>query len=94
MLRFAVALVLVVLGTVALAAICAWFLAWNSCVNLLPGHRAFDFLCGHNAPLQIVPMFFLLLILFAFLSLIISRRWKVRRSPGANASSHDHRWDS
>jgi hypothetical protein len=56
------------LGIICLAAICAWLLAWNNCLNLLPGHRGFDYFCGHNALLQVVPLFFLLLVIFAVLS--------------------------
>jgi uncharacterized membrane protein YhaH (DUF805 family) len=69
-------------GIIGLAAICAWLLAWNNCLNLLPGHSGFDYFCGHNALLQVVPLFFLLLVLFAFFSGIIVRRWKMRRSSG------------
>jgi uncharacterized membrane protein YhaH (DUF805 family) len=71
------------LATIGLAAICAWLLAWNSCLNLLPGHSGFDYFCGHNALLQVVPLFFLLLVIFAFLSGIIVRRWKNSRSTGS-----------
>jgi uncharacterized membrane protein YhaH (DUF805 family) len=70
------------LGIIGLAAICAWLLAWNNCLNLLPGHSGFDYFCGHNALLQVVPLFFLLLVLLAFFSGIIVRRWKTRRSSG------------
>jgi hypothetical protein len=69
-------MILVALFNILLAAIGAWLLAWNNCVNLLPGHRAFDYFCGHNALIQILPLFFLLLVAFILLSGAIARRWK------------------
>ncbi len=77
--------IVAIFAIVGLAAICAWLLAWNNCVNLLPGHLEFDYFCGHNAPLQLVPLFFLLIALFAFLYGIVVRRWKARRSSSESA---------
>jgi hypothetical protein len=73
--------ILATLGIIGFSAICAWLLAWNNCLNLLPGHSGFDYFCGHNALLQVVPLFLLLLALFACLSGIVVRR-KTRRSSG------------
>jgi hypothetical protein len=72
--------IVAIFAAIGLAAICACLLAWNNCVNLLPCHRGFDYFCGHNAPLQLVPLFVILLALFAFLSWIVARRWKACRS--------------
>lgn len=73
------ALVLVVILSAALG---AWLLAWNNCVNLLPGRSEFDYFCGHNALLQILPLFLLLLVVFSLLAGAIARRWRARRSAG------------
>jgi ribose/xylose/arabinose/galactoside ABC-type transport system permease subunit len=67
------------LATIGSAGISAWLLAWNNCVNLLPGRPQFDVFCGHNVLLQLVPLFFLLLILFAIFAGIILRQLKRRR---------------
>lgn len=75
-------IIVATLTIILLAATCAWLLAWNNCINILPGRSAFDYFCGHNALLQIFPLFFLLLVVFASLSGLIVRRWRARRSSG------------
>jgi hypothetical protein len=75
----------IVLATICSAALGAWLLAWNNCVNILPGRREFDYFCGHNAPLQLVPLFVLLLVLLIFVFGAIARRWKARRSSEARS---------
>ena len=61
--------------TIALAAACAWFSALGTCSNLLSGARAFDFFCGHNVLLQVIPLFVLFTVLFTVLSRVLARRW-------------------
>jgi hypothetical protein len=68
--------------SIVLAGICAWFLALNTCLNLLNGFRAFDFLCGHNVLLQVLPLFVLFIVLFTVLSRILARRWSASSRPG------------
>jgi hypothetical protein len=61
-------------GILVLSTICSWSLTWYSCVELLPGLRLFDFVCGHNSWLQMLPSFFLFATIFAILSALIGRR--------------------
>jgi len=65
---------------VVLAAVGAWFLAWNNCLNLLSEHREFVYFCGHNTMLQLVPLFFLLVVVLTLLLGISVSLWKARRS--------------
>jgi hypothetical protein len=61
------------LGILVLSAICSWALAWYSCVGPLSGMRLFDFVCGHNSWLQMLPSFFIFATIFAILGGVIRR---------------------
>jgi hypothetical protein len=75
--------VLFVLVVLVMSAVGAWIVAVSTCNHLLIGTRSFDFVCGHNAPLQLVPSFFLFLIVFS----LLAQRIKSRRiSSGSNGS--------
>ena len=73
----AVAIVLIV---VVASAACAWNLAASLCNHLLIDTRPFDFVCGHNAPLQLIPSFLLFLAVFSRLIPYIWRRASEARS--------------
>ena len=71
--------IVAILGIIGLAAIGAWLLAWNNCLNVLRGPQL-DIFCGHNIPLQLIPLFFLLLVLFVILAVVILRLRPRRRA--------------
>ena len=72
--------IVAILGVIGMAAVGAWLIAWNNCVNLMPAHPQIDYLCGHNIGLQLIPLFFLLSIVFAIFAGIVAHRLKKRRS--------------
>ena len=63
----------IVLVLVFGAAICSWELAVGLCNHLLIGYQAFDFVCGHNAPLQLLPSFLLFLVVFSGIARLVWR---------------------
>ena len=56
------------------SAVCAWTVAVSLCNHLLLATRPFDFVCGHNAPLQLVPSFLLFLVVYSRLAWWIKGR--------------------
>lgn len=59
-----------------LSGCCSWVLAWYSCTSFLVGLRLFDFICGHNAWLQMLPSFFVFAVTFSLLIHAVSGRLK------------------
>jgi len=47
----------------------AYLLASNLCTSVLLGSHTFDFLCGHNLYLQLIPEFLIFLAMVLFLAL-------------------------
>jgi hypothetical protein len=64
--------------TIVLSGCCSWTLAWYSCTSSLPGLRLFDFVCGHNAWLQMLPSFFVFAVIFSLLIRAANKRLKSR----------------
>ena len=70
----------VALGVIVGAAICSWEPGVATCNHHLIGARAFDFVCGHNAPLQLVPSFAIFLFLFTAIARILRRHTSKTKS--------------
>jgi hypothetical protein len=62
---------------IVLSGFCSWLLAWYSCTSLLLGLRVFDFVCGHNTWLQMLPSFILFAVIFSVL--VSAARGRIRR---------------
>jgi hypothetical protein len=58
----------VVLAVLVCAAICTWLLAVCLCNYALVNTRSFDFVCGHNAPYQLLPSFLIFVAIFSLLA--------------------------
>lgn len=69
---------LFVLAVVALAAISSFELAVALCNHLLINERAFDFVCGHNAPIQLAPSFILFALLYSCVGRVMMRAMRRR----------------
>jgi hypothetical protein len=70
---------LTVVLVVLASAVCSWELGVSLCNHVLVGRRAFDFVCGHNAPLQLLPSFLLFIVVFSSLARAM---WRRQRSGG------------